>query len=108
MQEALKANSTEKLAEFINKKMRTIFNRIKEKELKKTISYFGKNAEEKFQTFVDNDNRNIMQKYKNFIENRHNAAHSNISISISWEEVKNIDEIGEKIINAVQYSLSLS
>ena len=52
--------------------------------------------------------RAIMQEYKNFIENRHSVAHSNRSISISWEEVKNIDKVGEKIINAVQDSLSLS
>ena len=101
LQEALKAHSTEGLSQFISKTMDAVFKRTDKKDLLKTIAYFGNDRKDKFKSLISEED---LQKYQTFIENRHKAAHGD-SISLSWEEAKNMTNIGERIIAAIQESL---
>ena len=105
----LQEYSNEKIANFIGDTMHFIFKRIDKKDLEKTISYFGEDKKNHFISCVDKiqleGEKSVIQKYKNFIENRHLVAHSKCNISVSWEEVKKIDKIGEKVIQTVKGSL---
>ena len=96
--------------------MDTIFRRMDKNDLKKTISYFGNKNKNKFESLMA-DKVDIWRQYQKFIENRHNVAHSNNPISLSWEEMidetnqkgaeKSIDKVGEEIISVVRESLEL-
>ena len=101
LQEALKAHSTEGLSQFISTVMDTLFKRMNKTKLLKTIAYFGNDRRGKFKSLISEED---LQKYQTFIENRHKAAHG-ASISLSWEEAKNMTNIGERIIAAIQESL---
>ena len=114
--EVLHKYSTEELAIFISKAMDHIFNRLAKKDIEKTIAYFGDEKKDKFRSLIQ-DKLVVWEKYQKFIENRHNVAHSNNPISLSWEEMidetnqkgaeKSIDKVGEEIISVVRESLEL-
>ena len=105
----LKEHSTKELAGFISEKMDTIFKRIDKKDIEKTIKSFGEKKKIRFQEiFRTEDKELILQKYKNLIANRHLVAHSSKNISISWQEVEDIDKIGEQILSGIKESLKVS
>ena len=121
LESALKKHSKPELADFIIKTMDTIFRRMDKNDLKKTVSYFGNKSKNKFESLVI-DKVDIWRQYQKFIENRHNVAHSNNPISLSWEEMIDetnqngarksidkvgIDKVGEEIISVVKESLEL-
>lgn len=105
LKEVLMENSNENLSEFISKSFGSIFKMIGKTDLKNSMGYFGKEKKEKFKSLTNSED-NILQKYENFVINRHRAAHQG-DITISWEEVENIDKIGERLIEAISKSLKI-
>jgi len=104
LHEALLKATTKELSVFLSTTMDTIFKRIDKKNLGKTIKYFGGSNKERFDSLLDDG---TSQKYINFIENRHKVAHPGESVTVSWEEVKEVVNVGEKVINAFRLSLGL-
>ena len=104
LRNALEKKSTKELSVFISNTIDVIVKRIDKKDIRKTIKYFGKEQEKIFNSFLDKD-VSFVEKHQNFITNRHNVAHHQGNMSISWEEVKEIDKIGEELLNVICESL---
>ena len=99
LKRSLEKHFGSKSVELINKADVRLFRGIKIEDIKETINrWFGEESKQKFKSF---QSQQTMSRYDNFIKNRHYSAHSFRNLSISWEEVKNINEIGEKMIKIV-------
>ncbi len=103
--EKLESQGESEIANFICSMARAQIKRIKKSELSDTLGYFSKHKKDYFNKELDEQK---IAKYQNFILNRHNTAHANGSVTVSWSDVQEIAEVGEEIVRKFKEALYIN
>jgi hypothetical protein len=98
----LRSEARDEGANFIEKLFGDRIGRVKAADLRKVVSHFDKRRGELFDSFLAEYQ---LAKYGNFLTARHAVAHGD-NVAVSWQDVKDIAEIGESVLGAFEKAIT--